>query len=92
MRAPALGRFRNGFARLANQERGLARWDQALGAIGPEGGARLIEGERAEHPAVEEAVLAAAPVLPAALASGPVAPEGGGELGWRLLDLDHVND
>src|SRR3712207_6062257 len=49
--------------RVANEQRGLARRHQAGLAVGPEGRAGLVEVEGAEHVAVKEAVLAAAPVL-----------------------------
>jgi hypothetical protein len=45
------------------KQRRLARRHQALRRVGAEGRAGLVEVEGAEHVAVKEAVLAAAPVL-----------------------------
>jgi hypothetical protein len=47
-----------GPARWAHQEDRLARRDEALGAIGPEGGTRIVELERAELLLAEVALLA----------------------------------
>ena len=75
---------------VAEQQRGLARWHQALRIVGAEGRAGLVEVERAEHPAVKEAVLAALPVLPPALCGALAAQSQRlGKLG-RPLHLDHV--
>src|SRR5581483_11458331 len=66
--AGASGRLGRGLlGLLAEQQRGLARGDEPVGAVRAEGGARFVEVERAEHLTVEEAVLAArAPLAPLA--------------------------
>jgi hypothetical protein len=46
-------------APVPHEQRRLARRDQAVGRVGPEGGAGGVEAESAETAATEEAVLAA---------------------------------
>ena len=49
--------LRGGVTVVAHEERGLPGRDQALGGVGPEGGAGRVESEGAESVAPEEAVV-----------------------------------
>jgi hypothetical protein len=78
--------------RIAHEQRGLARRDQSLRSVGAKSRARLIEVKGAEQTPMEVAVLAAAPVLSAALRGAFLAePERLGDPRC-LFHLDHVGD
>ena len=63
--------------------------NEAVGAVRPEGGAGLVEVERAEHLTVEEAVLAARASLAPLGCSALGEPDRLRHLPGLLLDLDH---
>ena len=78
--------------RVAHEQRGLAWRHQSLRPVGAKSGAGLVEIESAEQAAVKEALLAAAPVLAAALRGTLLAKAEGLGDPRCFFDLDHVGD